>query len=54
MRKRLLDSVDRIEHGQAPVGAGTDARSIEAIDAAAPSNGHWRTLAPGHKVDVAA
>jgi phthalate 4,5-dioxygenase oxygenase subunit len=53
-RKRVLDSVDRIERGEDPVGIMVDAGLIAAIDSPVPASGHWRTLIPTHKVDVAA
>jgi hypothetical protein len=43
-----------IERGGNPVGAGVDYGVIAAIDKPVPAKEHWRTLAPTHKVDVAA
>jgi phthalate 4,5-dioxygenase oxygenase subunit len=53
-RKRLLDSVEAIENGGDPVGAGVDYNEIAAVDQPVPAKDHWRTLAPTHKVNVAA
>jgi phthalate 4,5-dioxygenase oxygenase subunit len=53
-RKRLLESVDRMEQGGDPVGVQADLSLISAIDAPVPPSGHWRTLIPSHRVDVAA
>ncbi|MFB6451325.1 Rieske 2Fe-2S domain-containing protein [Bradyrhizobium tunisiense] len=47
-RKCLMDSIDRIERGQDPIGVNFDVGRISAIDAAAPEAGHWRTLVPSH------
>ncbi len=49
-RRRLLDAVDAMERGEAPVGTQADHALIRAIDAPRPSNAHWRTLIPTHKV----
>ena len=51
MRRRLLDSVDRMERGLEPVGFEIDGASIQAIDAAPRAGAHWRTLAASHKVE---
>jgi phthalate 4,5-dioxygenase len=53
-RKRLLDSVARMERGEEPVGVTADLGLISAIDAPVPQSGHWRTLIPSHRTDVAA
>lgn len=53
-RKRLTDSIDRIERGLEPVGIGFDVGLISAIDAAAPNDQHWRTLVPNHCASIAA
>jgi phthalate 4,5-dioxygenase oxygenase subunit len=53
-RKRLLDSVNRMERGEDPVGVGANVGLISSIDAPVPASGHWRTLIPTHNVDVAA
>lgn len=49
-RRRLLDSVSRMEQGEEPVGLETDYSQITAIDTAMPASGHWRTLIPTHQV----
>jgi phthalate 4,5-dioxygenase oxygenase subunit len=49
-RRRLLDAVEAMERGEAPVGVLADHSLIRAIDADRPSNAHWRTLIPTHKV----
>lgn len=51
MRRRLLDSVDRMEQGLEPVGFDIDTGSIEAVDTAPPDGAHWRTLVPSHKIE---
>jgi phthalate 4,5-dioxygenase len=51
MRRRLLDSVDRMERGLEPVGFEVDGRSIAAVDATPPDSMHWRTLVPSHKME---
>jgi phthalate 4,5-dioxygenase len=51
MRRRLLDSVDRMERGLEPVGFEVDGRSIEAVDTTPPDSAHWRTLVPSHKTE---
>jgi phthalate 4,5-dioxygenase oxygenase subunit len=53
-RKRLLDSVHRMERGEDPVGVGANLGLISSIDAPVPASGHWRTLIPTHNVDAAA
>jgi phthalate 4,5-dioxygenase len=53
-RKRLLDSVARIERGEDPVGVAADLSLISAIDAPVPPSGHWRSLIPSHRTDAAA
>lgn len=50
MRRRLLDSIDRMERGFEPVGFDIDGSSIEAVDTAPPDDAHWRTLVPSHKI----
>jgi phthalate 4,5-dioxygenase oxygenase subunit len=50
-RKRLLESMARLERGEDPVGVHADAGVISAVDAPAPETGHWRQLAPEHKSD---
>ena len=50
LRRRLLESVARIERGEDPVGAGVDASLISSIDAPVPESGHWRALLPSHRV----
>jgi phthalate 4,5-dioxygenase len=54
MRRRLLESVDRMEQGRDPVGVGVDAGRISAIDAPVPAGDHWRILIPSHRIDAAA
>jgi len=49
-RRRLFDSADRVERGEAPIGVEIDHRSVTAIDAPMPAAGHWRTLVPTHVV----
>ena len=49
-RRRLLDSVDRMERGEDPVGVHADIGLVTAIDAPRPDGAHWRTLIPGHRV----
>ncbi|KIF65867.1 hypothetical protein HY68_38970 [Streptomyces sp. AcH 505] len=51
MRRRLLDSIDRMERGLEPVGFNVDSRSIEAVDASPPDGAHWRTLVPSHRIE---
>jgi phthalate 4,5-dioxygenase oxygenase subunit len=53
-RKRLLDSVERMERGEDPVGVTADLSQISAIDAPVPQSGHWRSLIPSHRIDAAA
>ncbi|MGH7074360.1 MAG: Rieske 2Fe-2S domain-containing protein [Stellaceae bacterium] len=53
-RRRLLDSVGRMERGEDPLGVNVDAAAIRSIDAPVPTRGHWRTLIPGHRVVDAA
>ena len=50
LRRRLLESIVRIERGEDPVGVGVDASLISSIDAPVPEAGHWRTLIPGHRL----
>jgi phthalate 4,5-dioxygenase oxygenase subunit len=50
LRRRLLESIARIERGEGPVGAGVDAGVISSIDAPVPASGHWRSLLPRHRV----
>jgi len=52
-RRRVLDSVERLERGEDPVGVSVDASLISSIDAPAPAQGHWRTLIPTHRVATA-
>ncbi len=49
-RRRLLDSIARMERDEDPVGVGADASLIASVDAPVPAIGHWRTLIPSHKV----
>jgi phthalate 4,5-dioxygenase oxygenase subunit len=49
-RRRLLESLTRMERGENPIGHDVDHAQIAAIDAAAPASGHWRTLIPTHRV----
>lgn len=51
MRRRLLDSVDRLERGLEPVGFDADTVAIEAVDGTPPDGAHWRTLVPSHKIE---
>ena len=53
-RRRVLDSVERMERGEDPVGTHVDVSLISAIDAPTPKSGHWRALIPTHRVDEAA
>jgi phthalate 4,5-dioxygenase oxygenase subunit len=53
-RRRVLDSAERVEGGQDPIGVHADASLITAIDTQAPQSGHWRSLIPSHRVDAAA
>ena len=54
-RKQLLGlPVDAMEGGGDPIGVDADYSVIAAIDQPVPANAHWRTLAPTHKVNVAA
>jgi phthalate 4,5-dioxygenase oxygenase subunit len=48
-RRRLFDSVDRMEAGGDPVGSALDMSLVSSIDAPAP-DGHWRDLIPSHRV----
>jgi phthalate 4,5-dioxygenase oxygenase subunit len=52
-RRRLLDSVGRMERGEAPVGVAVDASLITAIDAPRPVDAHWRSLIPSHRIAAA-
>lgn len=51
MRRRLLDSIDRMDQGLEPVGFEIDTSSIEAVDTTPPDGAHWRTLVPSHKIE---
>jgi phthalate 4,5-dioxygenase oxygenase subunit len=53
-RKRLFDSLDRMEKGLEPIGFEQDVSLISAVDTKAPAEDHWRTLIPTHKVATAA
>lgn len=50
LRRRLLESIARMERGDEPVGVGVDTSLISSIDAAVPETGHWRSLLPNHRV----
>jgi phthalate 4,5-dioxygenase len=54
LRRRLLESVARMERGADPIGVHVDAGAIRSIDAPMPGSGHWRSLIPSHKVVEAA
>ncbi len=49
-RRRLMESLDRMDQGEDPVGVDVDVGLISSIDAPAPGNAHWRTLIPSHRV----
>lgn len=49
-RRRLIDSLRRMDNGEEPVGVGIDVGKIAAMDAPAPAGSHWRTLVPSHRV----
>ena len=49
-RRRLLESVARMDRGEDPVGAQADVSLISSIDAPVPASGHWRRLIPSHRV----
>jgi phthalate 4,5-dioxygenase len=53
-RKRLLDSVERMERGEDPIGVHADVGLVSAVDAPIPPSGHWRTLIPTHRAAEAA
>ena len=50
LRRRLLDSMARVDRGEPPIGAGIDVHVISSIDSEVPAAGHWRTLLPNHRV----
>jgi len=50
LRRRLMDSVARMERGEDPIGVEVDFGAIASIDAPMPARGHWRTLIPSHEV----
>ena len=50
LRRRLLDSMARVDRGEPPIGAGIDVHVISSIDSEVPAAGHWRTLLPTHRV----
>ncbi len=50
LRRRLMESLERMDRGDDPIGVDVDAGLISSIDAPAPGNAHWRTLIPSHRV----
>jgi phthalate 4,5-dioxygenase oxygenase subunit len=50
LRRRLSESIARMERGEDPIGLEVDVGSISSIDAPVPASGHWRTLIPSHRV----
>ena len=54
VRRVLLDSVKRVQNGEAPVGVGVDLRGVTACDAQLADGGVWQELVPSHRQAVPA
>jgi phthalate 4,5-dioxygenase oxygenase subunit len=49
-RRRLLDSANRVERGEDPIGVSADFSKITSVDSPLPAGQHWRALVPEHAV----